>query len=169
MIGKAIRRAGRCSSSRAGRHHCCHGALRGRKEEELDVGRAFRHQRPPSRSCVTSLPPLPFFVSSLQRFSSFDLFVLLFFSALVDVAVQLSGGETSRSVYILLSPSDDLEGAVSGILGGSNLLPVTWRRVIGGQKEPVNELANHFEGWSVGGLQTPAERHQLVPERTGVL
>lgn len=57
----------------------------------------------------------------------------------------------------------------SSDLRGPNLLSLMWRCVIGGQKEPVNELANHFEGWSVSGLQTPAERHQLVPERTGGL
>lgn len=35
--------------------------------------------------------------------------------------------------------------------------------VIVGLEQPVDELANHFEGWSVCGLQTPAVCHQLIP------
>lgn len=39
-------------------------------------------------------------------------------------------------------------------------------RVLVGPQQLVDELGNHLEGGSVRGLQTPAPRHQLIPDRT---
>lgn len=63
--------------------------------------------------------------------------------------------------------ADKRSSSWSGVIH-PHLVTVMWWCVTGGGEEPVNELTNHFKGWSVCGLQTPADRHQLIPERTGV-
>lgn len=47
------------------------------------------------------------------------------------------------------------------------LLAAMRRCVTAGLKELINELTNQLEGWSVSGLQTPAEGHQFIPGQTG--
>lgn len=46
------------------------------------------------------------------------------------------------------------------------LLAAMRRCVTAGLKELINELTNQLEGWSVSGLQTPAEGHQFIPGQT---
>lgn len=40
-------------------------------------------------------------------------------------------------------------------------------RVLVGPQQPLDELADHFKGGPVGGLQAPAPRHQLIHLRGG--
>lgn len=39
-------------------------------------------------------------------------------------------------------------------------------RVVTGLQQPIDELAKHFKGRSVRGLQAPAPCHQLIPGMT---
>lgn len=158
-----IRTTGRCSLSLG----CfgCHAALgrykRGRNETEvrnrsrrddllswgspgwLPVCRRSSLSSPPFNGSPTS--------SSLQ-------------SAMFLYTCDSKKKKKKKSIFFFGAQS---ESHVAEDTDSLHLLAAMWRCVSAGLKELVNELTNQLKGWSVSGLQTPAEGHQFIPEQTG--